>query len=134
MPEGHLAVITSAEEDAFIDQLRAKCGLDELWAGGFQPLNQAVTTAGWRWVLTGASIPGVNGGSAYSNWQVDEPNDYYGPASEQYLGIGRTGSFGWNDEGNPSNLAGYVIEMKTPSHPKSLARLRRPNYGRPPMA
>ena len=38
--EGHLAVITSAEEDAFIDQLRAKCGLDELWVGGFQPLNQ----------------------------------------------------------------------------------------------
>jgi hypothetical protein len=110
--KGHLAVITSAEEDAFIDQLRFKCGLEELWTEGYQPVNEVVPTANWRWVQTGEPIPGFNGSGAYSNWQVGEPNDYYGPASEQYLGIGKGGAFGWNDEGYLGNIHGYVIEYE----------------------
>ena len=59
--KGHLAVIASPEEDAFIDQLRSSCGLDELWVGGYQPANEIIPTASWTWVLTGESFPGVNG-------------------------------------------------------------------------
>lgn len=71
---GHLAVITSAEEQAFVtggnDMIR--------WIGGFR------NSGGWSWV-TGENW-------SYSAWNEGEPNNYGG--NENYAAVRPVG---WND-------------------------------------
>jgi hypothetical protein len=111
--QGHLATITSLEEDQFIDGIRG--GLSELWVGGFQnPITTLGSGDNWEWVHGEGAFPGNNLGLVYANWQVGEPNDFYGPASEQYLAIAHGGVFGWNDEGAIGNISGYVVEYNVP--------------------
>jgi hypothetical protein len=114
--EGHLATITSASEDMFVGQAVALAGPGEFWLGGYQvPANELVATAGWTWVNGEGTFPGVNGLSGfnnnYSNWNPGEPNDNYGPGSEQFLGINLGNVGGFNDEGNLGLIGGYVIEF-----------------------
>ena len=45
----------------------------------------------------------------YTNWATGEPNDAYGPGSEQHL-LGWDGGWTWNDEGNLNSVTGYVVE------------------------
>ena len=107
---GHLATITSAEEDHQIDSLRQGFGGGVFWVGGYQEPGETSITEGWKWVNNEGPIPGFNGSeSAYANWLAGEPNDYWGVASENYMVIGWLNSFGWNDQG-PSGVAGYVVE------------------------
>jgi hypothetical protein len=114
---GHLATVTTAGEDAFIDSLRAGLGFGEVWAGGFQnPITETTPTAGWTWV-------NGEGAFGYSNWLGGEPNDNYGPGSEQYLGLGLNGAFGWNDEGALSLIYGYVVEYERAGVPEGAAGL-----------
>jgi hypothetical protein len=118
---GYLAIITSADEDNFIQSL---VGTGEFWVGGKQSALQNTPDVGWKW-LDGAAIPGVNGTSPYANWLPGEPNDYYDtvPAlenSELYLAVrklagqttpgAQTFTYGWNDEGNTGNITGFVVE------------------------
>jgi hypothetical protein len=111
--QGHLATITSFEEDEFLDGLRG--GLSELWVGGFQsPITTVGSGDNWMWVNGEGAFPGDNLGPVYANWLVGEPNDFYGLASEQYLAIGLGGAFGWNDEGAIGNISGYVVEYNVP--------------------
>ena len=112
---GHLATVTSASEDSYVGAAVAAAGSGEFWLGGFQnPVTETSATDGWTWVNGEGSFPGVDGASgyanSYSNWNPGEPNDAYGPGSEQYLGInlGRVGGF--NDEGFLGLIGGYVIE------------------------
>jgi len=124
--QGHLATIGSAEEDAFVHQLRQQVlntphptlSGSELWVGGFQAPCATTTpepACGWMW-LNGASIAPTNSDSPYTNWQNGEPNnlrrqpDSLNRASEDFLAIGLNGAFGWNDEGALSNVWGYIIE------------------------
>ena len=113
----HLATITSAAEQAFVGSLPLS-GV-EFWLGGFQdPLSTLAADENWRWV-TGEAF-------AYTNWNRTsflEPNDYYGPGSEQHLGIsGAAGPLGapslWNDEGFIPHIAGYVIERASAPVPE----------------
>lgn len=113
--QGHLATVTSAAEDGYVGSAVAAAGSGEFWLGGFQnPITETSATDGWTWVNGEGTFPGINGASgfanSYSNWNPGEPNDAYGPGSEQYLGInlGRVGGF--NDEGNLGLIGGYVIE------------------------
>ncbi|MCE5264448.1 MAG: PEP-CTERM sorting domain-containing protein [Deltaproteobacteria bacterium] len=107
--QGHLVTITSAAEDTAVFNMIATNGLGEMWAGGYQgPANETVATAGWTWVNGEGSFPGVDSASPYANWSGGEPNDNYGPGSEQFMGL--NWNQGWNDEGNLGNIAGYVIE------------------------
>jgi hypothetical protein len=113
--EGHLATITGSAEDGYVGAAVAAAGSGEFWLGGYQnPVTETTKTAGWTWVNGEGTFPGVNGATgfdnAYSNWNSGEPNDAYGIATEQYLGInlGRVGGF--NDEGNLGLIGGYVIE------------------------
>ena len=103
--EGHLVTIGSAGEDTAVGNMIIRLAPGgEYWAGGYQnPASETIATAGWTWV-------NGEGTFGYTNWRGGEPNDTYGPASEQYLGLnlGAPGSF--NDEGNLSLIAGYVIE------------------------
>ena len=113
----HLATITSAAEQAFVGSLPLS-GV-EFWLGGFQdPLSTQAADENWTWV-TGEAF-------TYTNWNrtsFAEPNDFYGPGSEQYLGIsGSAGPLGapnlWNDEGFIPHLAGYVIERASAPVPE----------------
>ena len=107
--QGHLVTITSAEEDAAVQGMIQINGLGEMYAGGYQnPITETNRQAGWTWVNGEGSFPGYTSSSPYANWIGGEPNDAYGPGSEQWLGL--NWSNGWNDEGNLGNITGYVIE------------------------
>jgi hypothetical protein len=106
---GHLVTITSAGEHAFVNSVIAGAGLGEIYAGGYQnPVTEADPQAGWTWVNGEGTFPGVDSTSPYAFWNPSEPNDAYGPASEQYLGLNH--GPGFNDEGNLALITGYVIE------------------------
>ncbi len=102
-----LATITSAAEQNFIAGLITSFGgYGEYWLGGYQNQGTRNATANWHWV-GGESF-------SYTNWAPTEPNDHYGPGSEQYLAIWGLGhgnaSLDWNDEGLLGNIEGYIVE------------------------
>ncbi len=109
---GHLATITSADEDLFIHNLRIATGLsNEAWVGGMQPpLN--LTGVGWVWENGEGAIPTpqVPVPGKYSNWLPNEPNDNTGAGSENHLAVGLRNDQRWNDEGNFGNIGGFVVE------------------------
>jgi hypothetical protein len=114
--QGHLATITDSAEDSYVGQAVAAAGAGEFWLGGYQnPGNATTPTAGWTWVNSEGTFPGVNGGTGfdnpYSNWNSGEPNDFYGPGSEQFLGINLGRAGGFNDEGYLPLIGGYVVEF-----------------------
>lgn len=105
----HLVTICDELENTFVNKLRLVSGLGQVWLGGYQsPAAEPVAANGWTW---------VNGEGAISTffWDTNEPNDNYGPGSEQFLAMGLNNTLAWNDEGNLGNIAGYVIE-KGPAH------------------
>ncbi|MEM8981065.1 MAG: lectin-like protein [Pseudomonadota bacterium] len=82
--EGHLATITSAQEQAFLDQLNPR--RLRSWLGGSDRETEGV----WKWVAgpeTGQVI-------SYTNWARNEPNDW--GSGEDYL-HGWFRSNQWND-------------------------------------
>ncbi len=88
---GHLATITSAAEQQFIEQLLP--GRVELWIGMHRDNNDA-----FYWV-TGEEID-------YNNWRQGEPNNY--GAGENSVAMCPE----WNDydENNTGNISGFVCE------------------------
>ena len=107
--QGHLVTVTSAAEDAAVQGLIQAGAGGEMWAGGYQnPATETVPTTGWTWVNGEGSFPGVDSVSPYANWANGEPNDAYGPGSEQFIGLNYND--GWNDEAALGNITGYVIE------------------------
>ena len=115
---GHLATITSAEEDMLLERLRQEnrptIGQAQLWVGGSQTVPDAPPTENWFWENDEGPIAGFNGGDTYANWLPGEPNDYWGPATENYLAIGLNDAFGWNDDGflDGGRLGGYIVEFE----------------------
>ncbi len=116
--QGHLATITSEGEDAFVEGLRALANLapKEAWVGGFTMTacpDPAAAGCGWMWINDeGAISTPAEPQLSYSNWQGGEPNNLGG--AEYHLGIGHTGEFGWNDEGQLGNIGGFVVEYDVP--------------------
>lgn len=95
---GYLAVITSAEEEAFLESLVKTGSKYQYWLGGYR------SGANWSW---------VNGETfSYTNWDSIEPNDYQG--NESFLQIYRlknpavSGSkaLRWNDINNQNTIKG----------------------------
>jgi hypothetical protein len=74
------------------------------WLGGYQdPTNETVAGDNWKWV-TGEPW-------SYENWATDEPNDYSGAGSEQYLAIDDRWGWKWNDnQFSSGQIAGFVAE------------------------
>lgn len=92
---GYLATVTSADEN---DAITANLGgliPYTAYLGAQQPVNETDPSANWEWV-TGEAW-------SYTSWNTGEPNDFNGPASEQYLEIYGDGT--WNDIGQ--NFSGY---------------------------
>lgn len=114
---GHLATLTTYEEDLFANKLRATAfpftSGWEVWVGGYQTPG-APPPFDWSWVNGEGNISGANDGPSYANWLPGEPNDYFGFDSENYLTIGLRGEFGWNDSGyfGTAILGGYIIEYE----------------------
>ena len=108
--QGHLVTITSADEDSAVHAMILTNGGGEMWAGGYQnPITETNPQAGWTWVNGEGSFPGTTSATpVYANWSSGEPNDAYGPGSEQHLGLNY--GTGWNDEAALGNITGYVIE------------------------
>lgn len=70
---GHLATVTSAEEQAVVANVAKKCGENDIWLGASDCREEGV----FEWV-TGEEW-------SYSNWSKGEPNN--GRGIENYLGI-----------------------------------------------
>lgn len=110
---GHLATITSAEENATVtDLLAPQAEMSELYLGGYQASPTSPPAEGWAWV-TGEEW-------SYTNWSPEEPNDGDGPFSESYLGIWvhPVGMpevrplGGWNDTESYSMVDGFLVEFE----------------------
>ncbi|HEY5914048.1 MAG TPA: hypothetical protein VJA21_25960, partial [Verrucomicrobiae bacterium] len=125
---GHLATITSYEEDLYLEFLRRDSGVQDdgqLWVGGYQIPGSFEPSEGWMWVNNEGPFPGYNYGSTYANWQYypyfQPDNAWADSGGENYLAIGLSGIFGWNDDGYYANgrrngtLSGYVVEYEAVS-------------------
>ncbi|MEW6535616.1 MAG: lectin-like protein [Candidatus Auribacterota bacterium] len=85
--ESYLAVITSTEENSFVQALFLNPEPQyRAWLGGFQDDSQN-PASGWGWV-TGELWD-------YTNWRPGEPNDALGARDERYLETFPSGN--WND-------------------------------------
>jgi hypothetical protein len=111
---GYLVTITDVSEQSFIDTiLNDYPSWDQLLIGGYQTASSSDPSANWAWV-TGEAWN-------YTNWTPSEPNDNYGYASEEYLGIRAYPSDHpnhgmWNDTpgiSGPDNY-GYIVESVVP--------------------
>jgi hypothetical protein len=116
----HLAAITSQDiQNMVYANLVAPAGGSEYWLGGYQsPITETVPNKGWTWI-SGAAW-------SFTNWSGSEPNDFYGPGSEQYLGMQVSGL--WNDEGNLSLITGYIASSPVPE-PGTLMLLGAGMFG-----
>jgi hypothetical protein len=121
---GHLVTLTSSDEEAFvlsnvIGQLQpvGEKGLtynSAVWGGASQSLTAQSSISDWSWV-TGEAWD-------YTNWRFNEPNDYFGLNSENFLTINwkdfnsTWGNYDdvsrqWNDARLKTNdVQGYVVE------------------------
>lgn len=93
---GHLATITSQEEQDFVAAL---LGSANCWLAGYQDPTSSPPAADWHWQT---SEPW-----SYTNWQPGEPNDYYGAGVESCLQIYNFGK--WNDVRCIENNS-YLVE------------------------
>lgn len=101
----HLLTITSAAEQDFITNSVVGAGNPgEFWLGGVE------IGGNWTWV-TGETW-------SYTNWNPGEPNDNYGPNTENYLATWGSNTWKWNDEGNLGNITGYIAEYNSPAVPE----------------
>jgi hypothetical protein len=96
-----LATITSAAEQDVINRAFAAFS-GEFWLGASQPIKETRPDANWSWV-TGENW-------SYENWTRGEPNDFGGPADEQYLAMYSDGGR-WNDDSGLGEQGGFMAEL-----------------------
>ena len=126
--QGHLATITTPEEDLYLENLRRASpqvgGASQLWVGGYQLPGSIEPDGGWVWINNEGAIPGQNGGPVYANWQINQPDNAWtslGLGGENYLAIGLFNQYGWNDDGSygdgrhDGTLDGYAVEYEAQS-------------------
>jgi hypothetical protein len=120
---GHLATLTSQEENDFVFGLVSALGA-QAWLGGLQPPGSSEPDGGWGWVTSEAF--------SFKNWHGGEPNDGYGYGIVQedrimFFTLGSVVERDWNDVPAATLLGAYVVEwegMPTPSSPTSWGALK----------
>jgi hypothetical protein len=101
---GHLAAVASSQENAFVRGLVNIPGVTQAWLGAYQPNPLSPPASGWVWT-TGEPF-------VFTNWAPGEPNDAGGDEHEASMFGGLGGPAGrWNDEANPGNVSGFVVEF-----------------------
>lgn len=102
---GHLATITSQEENKFITDKLLKYGRgDKYWLGG----TDENTEGKWRWLYGSEPF-------SYTNWKLDEPNNDLD--RENYLQIYLSGE--WNDGKDWGyQYCGFILEIEKRSPEK----------------
>ena len=111
--QGHLAAITSAEENEFIWRyLAAQSGVSALFIGGYQYPKTNVPADNWNWV-TGETW-------GYANWSPGEPNDFNGNDEIWLMMWVYSGK--WNDQVTP--LRGFIVEYGTPRQQQAVSKLQ----------
>lgn len=92
---GHLATITSAEEDSVLRYLIQKVGYHRVWLGAEN------TSGSWKWV-TGEEF-------SYTNWVSGQPSG----GDEHYLGYYMNEAKNWNDYKNDAAaMSGFIVEFE----------------------
>jgi hypothetical protein len=97
--QGHLATITSLDENDFVFSLLPTSGL--AWLGGFRPVGTPEPddpSGGWRWLVTGEDWE-------YADWSGGART------TDQCLGVDGDN---WNDE-SCTSLHAYVMELAGPT-------------------
>ena len=101
---GHLATITSANEDRFLWENLRQAVAGGYWLGGYKAVNGGAVADGWAWV-TGEPFE-------YTNWLAGNPNDYFGEDGLQYWPM--ADSVRWNDidriAGFEPFVQGFLVE------------------------
>ncbi len=97
---GHLATITSQQENDFIISNLPDAPNNDYWLGGFQPPDAPEPDGGWQWV-TGEPFE-------FQNWAPAEPNNTLGIEDELAFWNPIFGS--WNDS-RGGHITGYVVEF-----------------------
>jgi len=116
---GHLATITSQDEQRFLGQtMRLGNGL---WIAA----SDAEQEGTWKWVAgeeAGETFFVIGEGPVedkFSNWVDNEPNNYHD--DEDYAVVGWMNEAKWNDLSATSNQAqGYLVEYAGLPHPEKL--------------
>ncbi|MEN8145244.1 MAG: C-type lectin domain-containing protein [Gemmatimonadota bacterium] len=102
---GHLATLTSAEENAFVAENLSQAlpsGQRGFWIGALQPPGGDEPAGGWTWV-TGEPFE-------FTNWNApSEPNNW--GSGEDAVHLWDNGAGVWNDLGRFDNTPGYVVEF-----------------------
>jgi hypothetical protein len=115
---GHVATITSIEENLFVTNHFRRATQNGYWLGGFQLRGILDPAAGWQWV-TGEPF-------SYTNWldiDFSMPDDAYGPGTtsddENALHFWPGAGGRWNDAPpSASNFAGgYLVEYEAALSP-----------------
>jgi Protein of unknown function (DUF642)/Fibronectin type III domain/Lectin C-type domain len=109
---GHLATITSPEENQFLvsSVVNGAPYGEQWWLGGYQDRTAPdyyEPSGGWRWV-TGEPF-------SYSNWIEGEPNNnpvFNG--GEEALELQQERGYRWNDLPDLLGLGGYLVEYEPP--------------------
>ncbi|RJR27411.1 MAG: DUF1566 domain-containing protein [Desulfobacteraceae bacterium] len=99
--KGHLATITSKEENDFVWNTFKR---EYAWLGGYQTNKSSEPAGNWAWV-TGESWN-------YTNWNSGEPNEM---GAEDHLAFWNNGK--WND--SPiEQLSSFIIEYEANTQPR----------------
>ena len=116
---GHLATITSREENLFITSALGGSLLYYHWIGGYQPDGSVEPAGGWSWV-TGETF-------AYNNWMPGtppEPNNWVGNENRIIFDHAIIADgYAWNDLIGSWNSRGYVVEYEPAPVPEPSTML-----------
>lgn len=123
---GHLATVTSAEENLFLTNKFGATALHLHWLGGYQPPGSPEPGGGWTWV-TGEPF-------TFLGWSPGEPNNA-GGNEDRICFDHPVQAWGkpWNDLAGSTRANGYVVEFPVPEPsagllfalPVLMARRRR---------
>ena len=105
---GHLATITSLDEDNYLLRKLSELSISSCWIGGTDSANEGV----WTWV-TGEEF-------SYANWGNGEPNNQ---GNEDYIEIGGTS---WNDKYSVDTL-GFICEWESNPFPYNVEFIKSNN-------
>jgi TolB-like protein len=114
---GHLAAITTPEENRFVRDALPVAVRGQYWLGGYKEARGSLDPYLWHWV-TGEPF-------AWSNWSGGIANDHWGEDGVHFWDEGKTGRGGWNDIDRTAGwepfVHGFVVEY--PRIPLDSARI-----------